>query len=149
MKYINIQKMIDMQKLHRMLAQPRCEVPLLVTMTENSTCCEYCQRDLREVESLRQERRQVISLPEKRRLVTEHQTESKCCPRCSTVTVAPFPQDVKAPIQYGADVGAVAVYLCCQQLHPLGRTAEILADLLDCPMSPASVQTMILGRSVG
>jgi transposase len=106
-------------------------------------CCEYCQRDLRQIESLRQERRQVISLPEKRRLVTEHQTESKCCPRCSTVTVAPFPQDVKAPIQYGADVGAVAVYLCCQQLHPLGRTAEILADLLDCPMSPASVQTMI------
>src|SRR6266576_2300533 len=28
-------------------------------------CCEYCQRDLRQIESLRQERRQVISLPEK------------------------------------------------------------------------------------
>jgi transposase len=106
-------------------------------------CCEYCQRDLRQVQSLRQERRQVIRLPEKRRLVTEHQNESKCCPCCQTVTVAPFPEDLKAPIQYGADIGAFAVYLNCQHFQPLGRTAEILADLCDCPMSPASVQSMI------
>lgn len=104
--------------------------------------CEYCQRDLREVQSLRQERRQVIILPIKRRLVIEHHNESKCCPRCATVTVAPFPQDVKAPIQYGADIAAVAVYLCCQQLQPLGRTAQIMSDLLDCPLSAGTVLAM-------
>jgi transposase len=104
--------------------------------------CEYCHRDLRNDPSLRQERRQVISLPEKRRLVIEHHNESKCCPGCSTVTVAPFPQEVKAPIQYGADIGAVAVYLCCQQLQPLGRTAQILSDLLDCPLSAGTVLAM-------
>ena len=108
--------------------------------------CEYCRRDLREVQSIWGERRQVINLPVKRRMVTEHHNESKCCPRCATITVAPFPEDVKARVQYGADIGAVAVYLNCQQLQPIGRTVEILADLLDCPMSTGSVQAMI-GRS--
>lgn len=110
--------------------------------------CEYCRRDLRQETSLRQERRQVISLPIKRRLVIEHHNESKYCPRCATVTVAPFPQDVKAPIHYGADIGAVAVYLCCQQLQPLGRTAQIMSDLLDCPLSAGTVLAMI-GRCTG
>ena len=106
-------------------------------------CCEYCQSDLRGMASIRTEKRQVISLPEKRRLVIEHHTQSKCCPRCSTVTLAPFPEEVKAPIQYGADIGAVAVYLSCQQLQPLGRTAEILSDLLDCPLSAGTVLMMV------
>ena len=113
------------------------------TVVHAVECCEYCQRDLRQVQSLRQERRQVITLPEKRRVVIEHHTESKCCPCCQTVTVAPFPANVKAPIQYGADIGAVAVYLNCQQLQPLGRTAQIMADLLDCPISAGTVLSMI------
>jgi transposase len=107
------------------------------------SACDYCHSDLRGVASIRTERRQVIRLPEKRGLVSEHHTESKCCPRCATVTVAPFPEDVKAPIQYGADIGAVVVYLNCQQLQPLGRTAEILSDLLDCPMSAGTCLSMI------
>jgi transposase len=40
------------------------------------------------------------------------------------------------------------VYLSCQQLQPLGRTAEIMSDLLDAPVSTATVQTMI-GRCAG
>ena len=61
--------------------------------------CQQCQADLEQVESLRQERRQVIHLPIKRTVVGEHQTESKCCPHCGTLTQASFPQDVQAPIQ--------------------------------------------------
>jgi transposase len=105
--------------------------------------CDYCRTDLCGVQSIRGERRQVINLPVKRRMVTEHHNESKCCPRCQTITVAPFPEDVKAPIQYGADLAAAAVYLSCQQLQPIGRTAEILADLWDCPISAGSIQAMI------
>jgi transposase len=105
--------------------------------------CDYCQRDLSGVESIRDERRQVISLPVKRTVVTEHQNQSKCCPRCQTITVAPFPADVKAPVQYGADMQAAAVYLVCQQLQPIARTSEIFSDLLDCPMSGGSIQAMV------
>lgn len=55
---------------------------------------------IEQVESLRQERRQVIHLPLKRTVVVEHRTESKCCPHCGTVTQASFPPEVQAPIQY-------------------------------------------------
>jgi transposase len=130
------------QKGHEGKTLPLVANPDLVVLHEVEIC-EYCHSNLQELASIRDERRQVISLPIKRRVVIEHQTQSKCCPRCQSITVAPFPADVKAPIQYGADIGAVAVYLNCQQLQPIGRTAHILADLFDCPMSPASVQAMI------
>ncbi len=69
--------------------------------------CQHCQRDLREVASLAVERRQVIDLPPKRVLVIEHQTHQKCCPACQQISLAAFPDDVRAPVQYGAAIGAV------------------------------------------
>jgi transposase len=74
-------------------------------------CCQHCQRDLREVESLAVERRQVIDLPPKRVLVIEHQAQQKCCPACQQISLAAFPDDIRAPMQYGAAIGAVGVYL--------------------------------------
>ena len=50
--------------------------------------CLHCQRDLREVESLRLERRQVIDLPVKRVLVIEHQAQQKYCPTCQQISHA-------------------------------------------------------------
>src|SRR6266849_2047534 len=116
--------------------------PDLVVLHEVEVC-DYCHSDLQSMPSIRDERRQVINLPVKRTVVTEHESQSKCCPRCQTITVAPFPADVKAPVQYGADVGAAAVYLSSQQLQPIGRTAEIFSHLFDCPISGGSIQAMI------
>src|SRR5712691_5053235 len=73
--------------------------------------CQHCQQDLREVASLHIERRQVIDLPPKRVLVIEHQAQQKWCPACQQISIAAFPEDVRAPVQYGAACGAVAVYL--------------------------------------
>src|SRR5438270_13411662 len=42
--------------------------------------CEHCQHDLREVESVQVERRQVLDLPVKRVEVVEHQAQQKWCP---------------------------------------------------------------------
>lgn len=105
--------------------------------------CKQCQRDLREVESLQVERRQVIDLPIKRVLVIEHQAQQKCCPTCQQISVAPFPEDVKAPVQYGAAVGAVGVYLVQQQLLPYERACEVMQDLLGAPMSESTLQTLV------
>jgi transposase len=101
--------------------------------------CEHCQADLEQVKSLRQERRQVIHLPIKRTVVVEHQTESKCCPHCGTLTQASFPQDVQAPIQYGADIAAVGVYLIQDKLLPYERASELLSDLLGWPIGVAAL----------
>jgi transposase len=105
--------------------------------------CQHCQRDLREVESLHVERRQVLDLPPKRMVVIEHQAQQKCCPACQQVSVAAFPLDVRAPVQYGAALGAVGVYLVQQQLLPYERASEVIEDLLGPPMSVGTLQGLV------
>src|SRR6266436_503614 len=105
--------------------------------------CEHCQRDLRDVESLQVERRQVIDLPPKRVLVIEHQAQQKCCPTCQQISSAPFPDDVRAPVQYGAAIGAVGVYLVQQQLLPYERACEVVEDLLGPSMSVGTLQGLV------
>src|SRR5215467_4028171 len=90
--------------------------------------CQYCQHDLREVASLAVERRQVIDLPAKRVLVIEHQAHQKYCPACQHISLAAFPEDVRAPVQYGAALGAVGVYLVQQQLLPYERACEVVEE---------------------
>jgi transposase len=106
-------------------------------------CCQHCQRDLREVESLAVERRQVIDLPPKRVLVIEHQAQQKCCPRCQQISLAAFPDDIRAPVQYGAAIGAVGVYLVQQQLLPYERACEVMEDLLGSAMSVGTLQGLV------
>ena len=105
--------------------------------------CVHCQRDLREIESLQVERRQVIDLPPKRVLVIEHQAQQKCCPACQQISLAAFPEDVRAPVQYGAAIGAVGVYLVQQQLVPYERACEVIEDLLGAPMSVGTLQGLV------
>jgi transposase len=91
-------------------------------------CCQHCQRDLREVESLQVDRRQVLDLPPKRVVVIEHQAQQKWCPGCQQISTASFPEDVQAPVQYGAALGAVGVYLVQQQLVPYERACEVIEE---------------------
>src|SRR5713101_1658698 len=106
-------------------------------------CCQHCQRDLREVASLAVERRKVIDLPPKRVLVIEHQAHQKFCPACQQISLAAFPDDVRAPVQYGAAIGAVGVYLVQQQLVPYERACEVIEDLLGPSMSVGTLQGLV------
>ena len=75
--------------------------------------------------------------------VKQYEGEWKQCPHCQGYTHARFPENVKAPVQYGPRIGAIAVYLTIQQLLPRGRTVEVLADLLDVHMSPGTLARLI------
>ncbi len=105
--------------------------------------CEACQQDLRAVASCGGERRQVVDVPPAHVLVREYQAEHKQCPQCHHITVACFPTEVQAPLQYGATIGAIAVYLTQQQLLPLARACEVMGDLLGVQMSEGTVCDLI------
>ncbi len=105
--------------------------------------CHHCQQDLRAVESLQVERRQVLDLPPKRVVVIEHQAQQKYCPTCHEISAAAFPLDVRAPVQYGAAFGAVAVYLVEQQLLPYERACEVMQDLLGPSMCVGTLQGLV------
>jgi transposase len=105
--------------------------------------CEACQQDLLAVAACGRERRQVLDVPSPRVLVREYQAEQKQCPACQHITIAAFPAGVQAPVQYGPQVGAIAVYLVEQQLLPLARACEVMGDLLAVPMSEGTVGEVI------
>lgn len=101
--------------------------------------CQHCGQELSRVAGLVAERRQVLDVPEIRLLVQEHQIESISCPTCQSSTVGSFPAAVNAPVQYGPNLQALAVYLHQGQLLPVARTCEALAALCGCQISEASL----------
>jgi transposase len=105
--------------------------------------CEACHQDLHEVAVCHVERRQVHDIPVPRLSVQEYRAEQKQCPVCHHITAAAFPPAVRAPMQYGSRIGAVAVYLVQQQLLPLARAAEVMVDLLGVPMSEGTIWSLI------
>lgn len=117
-------------------------VPDAVIVHEVSTCAQ-CQRDLSQLPPLSVKRRQVLDLPRVGVVVLEHQAEEKCCPACSAITQAPFPQEVKARVQYSAALGAIGVYLVQQQLLPYERACELMLDLLGVSMSTGELATLV------
>ncbi len=112
-------------------------------ITHRVECCPTCQHDLRAVEVLQVECRQVVELPLKRVVVVEHQAERRCCPSCQEVIPAPFPPQVRAPVQYGPALGALAVYLVEPQLLPYERVSELFFDLFGQPISAAAIMSLV------
>src|SRR6266699_2068813 len=106
--------------------------------------CEQCQADLRHVPPSVVERRQVVDVPPTRLLVREHHSEQKQCPQCQQITVASFPAEVRAPVQYGPRIAAIAVYLVQQQLLPLARACEVMEDLLAVSLSEGTLCDLTL-----
>lgn len=86
--------------------------------------------------------RQVFDVPEPKVVVTEHRAHSCLCPNCQTVTSAPFPEGVTAPVQYSARICAFVVYLLNYHFLPEDRLAELLTDLFGLKLVPATIARM-------
>lgn len=86
----------------------------------------------------RHEKRQVWDTPPMKVEITEHQIEVKHCPQCGKVNKAKFPTEVTAPVQYGASVQSLLVYLSQYQLLPYERIQELFQDLFNHKLSQAT-----------
>jgi transposase len=84
------------------------------------------------------EARQVFDLPSLHYEVTEHRVLEACC-ACGKRHRGEFPEGVKAPVQYGPGLKATAVHLTQHHMLPVQRTADLMGDLFDLPVSDATV----------
>jgi len=85
----------------------------------------------------------VVDVPPAHVLVQEYPAEHKQCPQCHHITVASFPKEAQAPLQYGPIIGAIAAYLTQQQLLPLARACEVMCDLLGVQVSEGTMCDLI------
>jgi len=104
---------------------------------------DHCQQPLEGIAGQVKERRQIHDLPQVRQVVQEHQVEEVCCPACQQMSRGSFPASVQAPVQYGPNLRALAVYLHEYQLVPLGRVSELLDDLYACQVSEGTLVAWI------
>jgi transposase len=111
------------------------------------SCCG-CGADLADAEVVGQVRRQVLEIPEIRVRAVDHVAERRRCV-CGQFTVGTFPPQARAPVCWGPEVRALAVYLMDRQHLPLERTAELLGELLGASVSTGwlcGVQLEAAGR---
>jgi transposase len=102
------------------------------------TSCRGCGADLNETNGACVEKRQVFDIPEPKVKVTEHRSEEKTCPCCKEVTRAPFPENVRGPVQYGNRTRALIAYFSHQQFIPVDRLCEVFEDIFELPISPGT-----------
>ena len=114
-----------------------------VTVDHFPSTCDGCSAALSEATTNGHTSRQVFDLPEPQPLVvTEHRAHRCRCPVCGTQTRAAFPAGVNAPVQYGARIAAVVLYLLHYQLLPEKRLAALMADLFGVRLAAATIASM-------
>ena len=101
--------------------------------------CRQCGEGLSAAPGSIVERRQVLDVPEIRLGSCEHRLEAICCPQCHTISRGRFPTTVSAPVRYGPNLQALAVYLHQGQLLPTARTCETLSAMCGCQVSEATL----------
>jgi len=117
----------------------QAERPDQVVELSAEGCCKYCSSSLQDAPVIGYEKRQVFDLPAPEVVVTEYRAEKRLCACCRRISQAPFPSDVRAPVQYGHSFAAWTVYLSARHMIPLQRIQEIFADLTHHSLSEATL----------
>ena len=107
--------------------------------THEVETCAHCQASLVGMEAAEYEERQVFDIPAIRMEVTAHRAAVKICPGCGGKSPGLFPAGVTQAVQYGATVKTWATYFTNQHHIAVERTAQIFDDLVQQPVSDATV----------
>jgi transposase len=119
-----------------------------IAIDNTPASCHSCGLGLSGAEVIAEHVRQVIDLPPVVPVVTDHVAYRLRC-ACGAETVGNFPPEARAPVCFGPEVRAFAVYLLDRQHLPVERTAELLADVLGVKVSTGwlcAVQAEAAGR---
>ena len=108
-----------------------------------SNYCGRCGNSLGVENFVLQARRQVIEIPPISPIIEEYQVFACTCPNCEHLQIADFPPEVKAPIQYGSSVVALAAYLSVYQYVPFGRLRNLFSEVFNLPLSEGTLVNLL------
>ena len=124
------------QKGHRGYTLKKVSEPDLVVTHAPLSFCDWCHETLGELTVV--ETRQVVDLPTLRFEVAEHQVLAGQCAACGKICRGTFPEGISVPVQYGPAARAAVVHLSHHHMRPVQRTAALMGDLFELPMSEAT-----------
>lgn len=104
--------------------------------------CGNCQKDMSSLNEELISKRQVVDLPIVKPIYTQHECYQRTC-SCGHVNRSNFPSQIKAPIQYGANVESLIAYLSVRQYMPYDRISEYLKDAYNMPISQGSIKNLL------
>lgn len=110
-----------------------------VVVNHSPDFCKGCGISLTEVPLLEIEKRQEFDIPKVDPIVTEHQVETKICPKCGCPNKGIFPETIINPVQYGPLVKATATYMNHYQLMPYERLQEFFKDVFNLSLSEGTL----------
>ena len=110
--------------------------------------CQECEAILSPGDSMKSSNRQVFDLPPPPPLVvTEHRAHTCQCHHCGTQTRAVFPENVTAPVQYGDEIAAHAVYFQTYHCIPEKRLSQIFLDIYGFKITSATLARKIAKKA--
>ena len=103
--------------------------------------CPHCQTGLNDTNLTGQQvDRQVFDLPPPPPLeCTQYSSFEYQCAECGGLSRRDFPQAVRAPVQYGSRLMAWLAYMKDEMLLPCNRIETFFRDMLDAPISAATI----------
>ena len=116
----------------------RTDTPDIVVRHALPERCDACQATLSSSEAQVHQRGQVFDIPAVRFEVVEYQTLRLRCP-CGKLHESGFSPEVCEVAQYGPNIRALAVHLTQGQLLPFARAGELIKDLYQLDISPATL----------
>ncbi len=110
-----------------------------ITIRHELPVCPDCKNSLLPETLINVMKRQVFDIPPPKIEVTEHQAEIKYCSCCNKIVTAKFPDNVRAPVQYGDVIRGWAVYYQYQQFIPEDRLQQLFNDLYNIQLATATL----------
>jgi len=104
--------------------------------------CTACGSDLSNIESLLQEKRQVVDIPPVAAIYTEHRVFKSVC-NCGKINCGNFPEQVKASLQYGPRIESMIAYMSSRQYMPYARIAEYFNQIHQLPISEGTIDNCL------
>jgi transposase len=104
--------------------------------------CEKCDANLSGIPVDTVAKRQEITV-KSYKYTKEYRVESKTCVCCGEKNVGKFPEHIKGPVQYGAEIKADVVYSILQQMISCKRFRQEMHEKYDVNISDGTVANII------
>ena len=105
--------------------------------------CEHCGESLHHSSSDIYTRRQMVDIPPVSPVYIEHRSYIKTCPFCQSENRGVFPEELRAPIQYGAQIEAMTGYFSVYQILPYKRISQLFNDIFRLHISQGTIDTFL------